>query len=139
MIASHHGGEVPACTRVSLYLTTSLARPLRCFFEIKKLTQETYKKWRALVNYVGGAIIFTTAHYADRLKLIGESGLVANDKGNNSVAIMRMRPCWTVSTTVRVFQLRKDIYAKFFAIAHAGHDYFKQSNIYLHLSDAQSW
>jgi hypothetical protein len=29
--------------------------------------------------------------------------------------------------------LRKDIYAKFFAIAPAGQDFFKQSNTYLHL------
>merc|ERR1712187_218602 len=31
------------------------------------------------------------------------------------------------------FQLRKDIYLKFFALAPAGQDYFKQSNTYLHL------
>eukprot|EP00927_Polykrikos_kofoidii_P008254 TRINITY_DN13422_c0_g2_i1.p1 TRINITY_DN13422_c0_g2~~TRINITY_DN13422_c0_g2_i1.p1 ORF type:complete len:1113 (-),score=188.46 TRINITY_DN13422_c0_g2_i1:284-3562(-) len=31
------------------------------------------------------------------------------------------------------FQLRRDIYLKFFALAPAGQDYFKQSNTYLHL------
>merc|ERR1719149_189095 len=31
------------------------------------------------------------------------------------------------------FQLRKDIYLKFFALAPAGQEYFKQSNTYLHL------
>merc|ERR1719324_2031076 len=31
------------------------------------------------------------------------------------------------------FQLRKDIYLKFFSLAPAGQDYFKQSNTYLHL------
>merc|ERR1719197_8214 len=31
------------------------------------------------------------------------------------------------------FQLRKDIYLKFFALAPAGQDFFKQSNTYLHL------
>ena len=31
------------------------------------------------------------------------------------------------------FQLRRDIYIKFFACAPAGQDYFLQSNTYLHL------
>eukprot|EP00927_Polykrikos_kofoidii_P002426 TRINITY_DN1096_c0_g1_i13.p1 TRINITY_DN1096_c0_g1~~TRINITY_DN1096_c0_g1_i13.p1 ORF type:complete len:1086 (+),score=186.39 TRINITY_DN1096_c0_g1_i13:79-3336(+) len=31
------------------------------------------------------------------------------------------------------FRLRRDIYARFFALAPAGQDYFKQSNTYLHL------
>merc|ERR1719428_2222216 len=33
----------------------------------------------------------------------------------------------------QLFELRKDIYARFFNLAPAGQDYFKQSNTYLHI------
>jgi len=48
-----------------------------------KLTTEAYKGWRAMLNYVGGAIIFIKAFYADRIRLLGESWTLANDKGAN--------------------------------------------------------
>merc|ERR1712187_1034909 len=38
-----------------------------------KLTKEAYNGWRALSNYVGGAIIYIKAFYADRIRLLGES------------------------------------------------------------------
>merc|ERR1712048_1025713 len=47
-----------------------------------KLTKEAYNGWRAMLNYVGGAIIFIKAFYADRIRLLGESWALANDKGN---------------------------------------------------------
>jgi len=36
-----------------------------------------------MLNYVGGAIIFIKAFYADRIRLLAESWSVANDKGKN--------------------------------------------------------
>merc|ERR1740130_1545336 len=48
-----------------------------------KLSTEAYKGWRALLNYVGGAIIYIKAFYADRIRLLGESWTAANDKGAN--------------------------------------------------------
>merc|ERR1712187_498633 len=38
-----------------------------------KLTKEAYNGWRALLNYVGGAIIYIKAFYADRIRLLAES------------------------------------------------------------------
>merc|ERR1719437_253931 len=49
-----------------------------------KLSKEAYTGWRAMLNYVGGAIIFIKAFYADRIRLLGESWALANDKGNNA-------------------------------------------------------
>jgi hypothetical protein len=48
-----------------------------------RLTTEAYKGWRALLNYVGGAIIFIKAFYADRIRLLGSSWSLANDGGSN--------------------------------------------------------
>merc|ERR1719401_2112319 len=48
-----------------------------------KLTSEAYAGWRAMLNYVGGAIIFIKAFYADRIRLLGESWALANDKSSN--------------------------------------------------------
>merc|ERR1712187_535152 len=48
-----------------------------------RLTSDAYAGWRAMLNYVGGAIIFIKAFYADRIRLLGESWALANDKGNN--------------------------------------------------------
>jgi len=48
-----------------------------------RLTAEAYTGWRAMLNYVGGAIIFIKAFYADRIRLLGESWAAANDKGAN--------------------------------------------------------
>merc|ERR1711976_1074862 len=45
-----------------------------------KLTKEAYQGWRALLNYVGGAIIYIKAFYADRIRLLGESWTLANGK-----------------------------------------------------------
>merc|ERR1712232_762588 len=48
-----------------------------------RLTKEAYNGWRALLNYVGGAIIYIKAFYADRIRLLGQSWALANDKGAN--------------------------------------------------------
>jgi len=48
-----------------------------------RLTTAAYNGWRALLNYVGGAIIYIKAFYADRIRLLGESWTAANDKGAN--------------------------------------------------------
>merc|ERR1719428_974146 len=48
-----------------------------------KLTKEAYQGWRALLNYVGGAIIYVKAFYADRIRLLGESWALANDTKEN--------------------------------------------------------
>merc|ERR1712151_1106596 len=48
-----------------------------------KLTREAYQGWRALLNYVGGAIIYIKAFYADRIRLLGESWSLANDTKEN--------------------------------------------------------
>merc|ERR1711953_1601030 len=45
-----------------------------------KLTKEAYNGWRALLNYVGGAIIFIKAFYADRIRLLGESWALCSGK-----------------------------------------------------------
>jgi len=58
-----------------------------------------------------------------------------------SVKSMGMPPMWEkayaklldIIDEATGFQLRKDIYLKFFALAPAGQDYFRQSNTYLHL------
>merc|ERR1719281_2422008 len=49
-----------------------------------KLSTEAYKGWKAMLNYVGGAIIFIKAFYAERIRLLGESWALANDKGANT-------------------------------------------------------
>merc|ERR1719343_238234 len=49
-----------------------------------RLTKEAYNGWRAMLNYVGGAIIFIKAFYADRIRLLGESWAMANDTGSNA-------------------------------------------------------
>jgi len=48
-----------------------------------RLTTEAYTGWKAMLNYVGGAIIYTKAFYADRIRLLGESWAIANDTGSN--------------------------------------------------------
>merc|ERR1712115_717395 len=45
-----------------------------------KLTREAYQGWRALLNYVGGAIIYIKAFYADRIRLLGESWALCSGK-----------------------------------------------------------
>merc|ERR1712019_326914 len=48
-----------------------------------KLTKDAYNGWRALLNYVGGAIIYIKAFYADRIRLLAESWSLANDTKEN--------------------------------------------------------
>merc|ERR1719310_661237 len=48
-----------------------------------RLTKDAYTGWRALLNYVGGAIIYIKAFYADRIRLLGESWALANDTKEN--------------------------------------------------------
>merc|ERR1712203_1325144 len=45
-----------------------------------KLTKEAYNGWRALLNYVGGAIVYIKAFYADRIRLLGESWALCSGK-----------------------------------------------------------
>merc|ERR1711920_1146513 len=45
-----------------------------------KLTKEAYTGWRALLNYVGGAIIYIKAFYADRIRLLAESWALCSGK-----------------------------------------------------------
>merc|ERR1712228_506674 len=48
-----------------------------------RLTKDAYAGWRAMLNYVGGAIIFIKAFYADRIRLLAESWALANDTKEN--------------------------------------------------------
>mmetsp|Transcript_69068 Transcript_69068/g.179415 ORF Transcript_69068/g.179415 Transcript_69068/m.179415 type:complete len:1273 (-) Transcript_69068:209-4027(-) len=50
-----------------------------------KLTSEALEGWRALLNYVGGAIIFCKAHYAARVSLLLRSWKLANEKSSQQV------------------------------------------------------
>lgn len=43
-----------------------------------KFSKEGREGWKALLNYVGGAIIFVKSHYADRLKVLSESWKAVN-------------------------------------------------------------
>merc|ERR1712048_327210 len=49
-----------------------------------KLSKEAYTGWRAMLNYVGGAIIFIKAFYADRIRLLGESWALCSGKNQTS-------------------------------------------------------
>merc|ERR1719446_611670 len=49
-----------------------------------KLTTEAAKGFTALLNYVGGALIYIRTNYAERLQLLDESWKIANDKGSNA-------------------------------------------------------
>mmetsp|Transcript_28120 Transcript_28120/g.65335 ORF Transcript_28120/g.65335 Transcript_28120/m.65335 type:complete len:1268 (+) Transcript_28120:118-3921(+) len=42
-----------------------------------------YEGWKAMLNYIGGAIIYVKAHYADRIKILQESWLACRDKGKS--------------------------------------------------------
>lgn len=50
------------------------------------------KGWRALLNYIGGAIIFVKSHYAVRLKILADSWRVVNHRG----------PCKALADTTAV-------------------------------------
>lgn len=50
----------------------------------ERLTTAAYLGWKALLNYVGGAIIFIKANYAERLKILDESWALANDRAANN-------------------------------------------------------
>merc|ERR1712216_1109977 len=51
-----------------------------------KLSKEAYSGWRAMLNYVGGAIIFIKAFYADRIRLLAESWNMCSGKDQNAAA-----------------------------------------------------
>ena len=38
-----------------------------------------HEGWKRLLNYVGGAIIFVKAHYADRINILQQSWKIANE------------------------------------------------------------
>jgi len=48
-----------------------------------RLVTEAYEGWRAMLNYIGGAIIYIRTFYADRIRLLDESWTMANDKKTN--------------------------------------------------------
>lgn len=48
-----------------------------------KFTTAGYNGWKALLNYVGGAIIYIKAFYNERIKLLNSSWAMANDKDSN--------------------------------------------------------
>eukprot|EP00927_Polykrikos_kofoidii_P038259 TRINITY_DN32586_c0_g1_i1.p1 TRINITY_DN32586_c0_g1~~TRINITY_DN32586_c0_g1_i1.p1 ORF type:complete len:1061 (-),score=177.72 TRINITY_DN32586_c0_g1_i1:218-3400(-) len=48
-----------------------------------KLNAAAARGWHGLLNYVGGGIIFIRTFYADRIRLLGESWTLANDKHYN--------------------------------------------------------
>ena len=39
----------------------------------------SHEGWKRLLNYVGGAIIFVKAHYADRINILQQSWKIANE------------------------------------------------------------
>merc|ERR1719317_1513013 len=43
-----------------------------------RMSSKGYEGLRALLNYVGGAIIFIKSHYAERLRILDESWKLAN-------------------------------------------------------------
>merc|ERR1712061_920458 len=45
-----------------------------------RLSKEAYTGWKAMLNYVGGAIILIKAFYADRIRLLGESWALCSRK-----------------------------------------------------------
>eukprot|EP00929_Paragymnodinium_shiwhaense_P055737 TRINITY_DN2790_c2_g2_i1.p1 TRINITY_DN2790_c2_g2~~TRINITY_DN2790_c2_g2_i1.p1 ORF type:complete len:1147 (-),score=315.94 TRINITY_DN2790_c2_g2_i1:353-3709(-) len=49
-----------------------------------KLTTAAASGITLLLNYVGGALIFTKQNYAGRLRILSESWAIANDKGANN-------------------------------------------------------
>merc|ERR1711879_760738 len=51
-----------------------------------KLSTGAYTGWRAMLNYVGGAIIFIKAFYADRIRLLGESWALCSGKNQTEEA-----------------------------------------------------
>merc|ERR1711976_879506 len=51
-----------------------------------KLSKEAYTGWRAMLNYVGGAIIFIKAFYADRIRLLAESWALCSGKNQTDTA-----------------------------------------------------
>merc|ERR1719277_1464886 len=51
-----------------------------------KLSKEAYTGWKAMLNYVGGAIIFIKAFYADRIRLLAESWAMCSGKDQNAEA-----------------------------------------------------
>jgi len=68
--------------------------------------------WKQLLNYIGGAIVFIKAHYAERINILLDSWTTANDKLSNSkteekgsgslskeVQVVAKKNRWKVTTT----------------------------------------
>eukprot|EP00927_Polykrikos_kofoidii_P027463 TRINITY_DN2414_c0_g1_i1.p1 TRINITY_DN2414_c0_g1~~TRINITY_DN2414_c0_g1_i1.p1 ORF type:complete len:1121 (+),score=186.47 TRINITY_DN2414_c0_g1_i1:47-3409(+) len=51
-----------------------------------RFSTDAYNGWKALLNYVGGAIIYIKASYADRIQLLGESWSLCFGKDKDSMA-----------------------------------------------------
>merc|ERR1712228_1019804 len=49
-----------------------------------KLSKEAYTGWKAMLNYVGGAIIFIKSFYADRIRLLAESWSLCSGKNQTT-------------------------------------------------------
>jgi len=52
-----------------------------------KFTSRARSAWLALLNYVGGAIIFIKGHYSERLRILQESWRLANHKGSSDTKV----------------------------------------------------
>ena len=46
-----------------------------------------FEGWKRLSNYVGGAIIFMKAHYADRINVLQQSWKIANEAASSEEEI----------------------------------------------------
>merc|ERR1719247_3261898 len=49
----------------------------------EKFNSQARDGWKKLLNYVGGAIIYVKAHYADRINTLLASWKIANDAATN--------------------------------------------------------
>merc|ERR1719246_230607 len=49
----------------------------------ERFSGEGEKAWRRLLNYVGGAIIYIKANYAERIQTLLASWKIANDQASN--------------------------------------------------------
>jgi len=54
------------------------------------LTDQGLAGWTCLLNYIGGAIIYIKAHYAERLRILSESWAVASNKNGTEANIKSM-------------------------------------------------
>ena len=58
--------------------------------------------WKRLSNYVGDAIIFVKAHYADRINILQQSWKVANETASSEEEILAVNPRTKTCTRKRL-------------------------------------